>query len=283
MEPRKDKCLTPEELEEYSHAKTAPRDDWKTHVEQCPLCQKALEEIHRVDAALAHLLTPPADLVSRVRKAVHSGRPERIPEDEPRVWRPLLWKLVATAAACLVLVAAIRLAWEPDVPEQSPTTVAKTAPAQPQPVVKDEPKAVPAEPVPPASTVAHNPTKPVPLRGVRLVGMQHLQTPTPEQQRQGQFRLPAQVRHVWTMKTIAEGRAELAKLLTSPAEMDKIPLECKSFLLVLPDNAVQKLADNFSARGWSLLSPDFPQPGKSQQIAFDGHPVQYYITIEAEE
>ncbi|MBR0457723.1 MAG: hypothetical protein IJJ26_00665 [Victivallales bacterium] len=287
MEQLKDKCLTHEELEEYSRAKTGVRDVWRSHVEQCPHCQKVLEEIRSVNAAMVRLFTPPEGLVARVQNAVHSGRPERIPETAPRVWGPILWKVGVAAAACLVLVAVLRTGRTPTpVPETTPATVAQTTPEQPQPAVKPELKetpAVPSRPSPEETAVAKSTTAPVPLRGVRLVGMQHSQEQSPAQRRQGQFHLPMQIRHVWTMKTIAEGRAELAKLLTSPEEMNKIPLECKSFLLVLPDNAVQKLTDEFSARGWSLLSPDFPQPGKSQQIAFDGHPVEYYITIEAEE
>jgi hypothetical protein len=93
------------------------------------------------------------------------------------------------------------------------------------------------------------------------------------------------VSHVWVGRDLRKGQLEIMRALPKRARM----LEAKEledgilqFLFVLSDRDLQTYVDSLATRGFSLVSPDLPQPGQSASTVATENDVLYILRLVEE-
>ena len=97
--------------------------------------------------------------------------------------------------------------------------------------------------------------------------------------------MPEEIEQVWMaseqlsaqefLRQTQEEHPEILEEATEPDEEGIVTIRLKA-----ADVSVQELADVLFEHGkWSLLSPNYPQPGRRAEIAFQEQPTHYTLKI----
>jgi len=268
------------------------------HIETCPDCAAVLAVYRRLDQAVADALRPPAGMAERV-KSVCRQQPRNRQAPSRFQGRPVLeWlpSLLRAAAAVAVIGAAGWLAWSTAHPVQTPfATPADTVVfGQPYPAPEAEAvaadAAAPAEPPPANNSDRFQDSMAATFPESSVVSPQNLQLvniggglSTPAWGDSAGSKLPRRIRHVWVVHNPADAGRRLETILPPGASLDR-PRAANSasrnlFRIRLPDRDTQTLVDNLSRAGFSLVSPNLPQPGEGRRLATTGKPVIYEVEL----
>ncbi len=264
------------------------------HIERCPDCAAVLAVYRQLDQAVTTALRPPANLAERIRSTCRQQA--RHPQTSGRFQgRPLLeWlpSLLRAAAAVAVIGAAGWLAWTTGHPAASAPTAPAPLVAFGQPYPAPEPETMitdavtPAEPPMMDGGSAFPETMAATFPESSAVAPQELQMvniaggmPAAAWGDNGIAKLPRRIRHVWVVHDPADAGRRLEAALPPAARLER-PRTANSasrnlFRIRLPDRDTQTLVDNLSRAGFSLVSPNLPQPGENRRVATTGRPVIY--------
>lgn len=268
------------------------------HIETCPDCAAVLAVYRRLDQAVADALRPPAGLAERMKSACRQQSPRQQASSRFQGRLVLEWLpgLLRAAAAVAVIGAAGWLAWTTAHPVQTPFATPADTVVFGQPYPAPEPEtvaadaAVPAEPTPADSSDRFSGTMATAFPESSLVSPQNLQLvniagglTTPAWGDSAGTKLPRRIRHVWVVHDPADAGRRLETALPPGARLDR-PRTINSasrnlFRIRLPDRDTQTLVDNLSRAGFSLVSPNLPQPGEGRRLATTGRPVIYEVEL----
>ena len=309
-------CPTPEELGAY--LLDADGDVHITeHLRDCVSCQKVLEEFRQIDAVTTQCFRPTPGLAQRIqsacRREAEREEADRIwqtmveaPKHTPGGFQ---WQRLLAMAASLVVVAglsalttAVFLRQQPaNPPMLSDTEVPQTSPKF---VLSSTP--VPHAAAPVRQSVASEQIATQSNEGFSLADSRRLQLnrsshdesiadvamvssdakrlPTNLGFRQLAL-LPSEIEHVWidsgelsAKEFVQQTRHEHPEILEEVTEPDEYGI--MTLRLKAADVSVQELVDVLYQHGkWSLLSANYPQPGQSDEIAFQEQPTNYTLKI----
>jgi hypothetical protein len=232
----------------------------------------------KVDQAIASAMAPSADLAERIKVACANERGTAL----LRFWPAARWRLAAAAA--LVVAASLATVNYVSGPTPVAPAVATAAPAIPQGTIASPvPAPVAAEEVVAQSDdyVWDNDAEEwVPRGSVRSADLTMATAGVADSAagERGVREMAAAVRHVWVV-------AEAQK--TDRVLRDSLPPELATQLgalpagrpvtlrMVLKDRELQGVVDKLSAAGFSLVSPELPQPGEARRILAVGKSVMY--------
>ncbi len=276
------RCPSAEELDDFCRAESrrlgSGSPDVSAHLDGCEACRGAAAKLRRLQAALTAMMEPPEGLADRVKAAVRSGRAPRIPEASPRPFGVWFWRAVGAVAACVVVVFALSALLRPKMSVDGPGEVAVNAPGEMDVATASAPQGAREQeaPAPVSGEQVSAPNGPVMLAGVRR------DAPAETAPARPVIHLPGQLRHVWTVKDLESARLQAVGFMKGLEHARVLSVGEKSAVLMLPDRSLQSLVDAMSAAGWSLVSGEYPQPQKGEQVHFDGHPVVYEFSVVQE-
>ena len=309
-------CPTPEELGAY--LLDAEGDVRITeHLQNCVSCQKVLEEFRQVDALTEECFRPTPGLAQRIQSAclreAEREDADRIwqtmiesPKHMPGGFR---WHRLLSMAAALVVVAGLSALTTAVFLRQQPAAKAMisdaAAPMQAQSFALS-PTPVYRTAVPARQSVASEQIATQSNEGFSLADSRRLQLNRSSSDESIAdvamvssdakrlpanigFRqlalLPSEIEHVWIdsgdlsakdfVQQTRQEHPEILEEVTEPDEYGIVTLRLKA-----ADVSVQELVDVLYQRGkWSLLSANYPQPGQSDEIAFQEQPTNYTLKI----
>lgn len=93
------------------------------------------------------------------------------------------------------------------------------------------------------------------------------------------------LRHVWSVDDLEAAEDFMENVAKANKKLYQIANDKNScsVSICLKDTELQELVDKLKERGWSLLTPALPQPGKADDIAFTGKNVFYRLELVEEE
>lgn len=305
-------CPTPEELGAY-----LLEDDGDVriteHLRNCVPCQKVLEEFRQVDAVTTQCFRPVPGLAQRIQSAC-LREAER--EEADRIWQTMVeapkhtpggfrWRRLLAMAASLVVVAglsalatAVFLRQQPantpmiadaGVPQASqsfvlsPTPVYNAAAPLRQSVATEQIATQSNEGFSLADSRRLQLNRES-IADVAMVSSDAKRLPANIGFRQLAL-LPSEIEHVWidsgdlpAKEFVQQTRNEHPEILEEVTEPDEYGI--MTLRLKAADVSVQELVDVLYQHGkWSLLSANYPQPGQSDEIAFQEQPTNYTLKI----
>lgn len=90
------------------------------------------------------------------------------------------------------------------------------------------------------------------------------------------------VRHVWAVDNIKAASTSLLEALPNDVSkhcFSNLSRETLTFQAAMSDVELQSFVNTLQARGWALVSKDFPQPGEIKKLSLNGHRVNYQIDL----
>lgn len=258
------------------------------HVESCARCQKRIRLYRRADLVAKAMMAPPAGLEDRVLAACRNA-------GDATGKTPILafpgYRLMGRIAAVLLVVVAV---WGV-VATIGDRHVGRSAagrsdlePERSAPSVQDLLAYAPDGRAGLAAGAMGARDRELPSGQTINSGMLR---PVSQDQSDGgdggaQFgTIAPKVSHVWVGRDLRKGQLEIMRALPKRARM----LEAKEledgilqFLFVLSDRDLQTYVDSLATRGFSLVSPDLPQPGQSASTVATENDVLYILRLVEE-
>ncbi|MBO4344722.1 MAG: hypothetical protein J5833_03135 [Victivallales bacterium] len=309
MENTEDKnCPASEILEDYRDGVAA--DEWVRHIDGCPRCQRRIAALDLLDLRVRSVCAPPDGMAERIKAAVREGRGPSI-HGMP-FWRRGWFRGTASAAVLMVLLSlsiyivsynetdnadSSRIAAVPSdggegigvEPSAALKSVNPTVAAM-NSVDDAMEEAVPAPMAAPSAKMA-DAGKMLNSRSAKAKGLSdsplRLAGPRGESpDLQHERKMPLQsldgaVRHIWLVENAEDAREFIGRIAAANEKSVEINRNDGGFTAVieLKDAQLQQLVDLLNERGWKLMSPYLPQPGKAESLFLKGEPVRYYINI----
>ncbi|MFA4944274.1 MAG: hypothetical protein WC789_06195 [Lentisphaeria bacterium] len=244
------------------------------HVEACPECNRKVDAYGVIRKGVRQGLAPANDLIHRIKAACGREHASRL----SRGWAPHPFSPLRLAwAAGLVLVAgglSLLLSRPPRGAQALPVAAGAAALPSAMPVNV----VTPAAPKPAALAAApagdSGVARPVAAGDLRLVSLgappaAAAAVPQP---------LPARIRHVWVVGDLAAARGIVGRTLPGQPLASTRNGSLRGEV-ELRDADVVRLVEALQAAGFSLVSPQAPQPGAGQQVAVQGRPVAYAFEL----
>lgn len=294
-------CPSAEVLAEFAFDQAD--DAVKAHLEACPKCQAAVEKEIRLSELIDSCCAPPADLAARIqaacRKEAAAVEAERLfdevlPRQPLRNWGFTPLRIAAALVATALLSALLTASWFNNSAHQVSSAVPVMALALPEESAAD------AQPLY-AANVATEPESGFSLLDSRRLAPKHevhpqinnaIQTVSTD----GDFsrrdqhitqlhRIDDEVTQVWltgnriplqeTINRLEKEHSGLFEQVTPADDLGIVTLRING-----TDLDIQKVVDTLHERGkWTLLSPEYPQPGQANRIAFMNRPVKYTMKL----
>lgn len=248
------------------------------HLASCPRCQATAAAYRRVNEGVRQAAAVPPGLAERI-KAHCRNLPA---ESSPLPWLfpalRLAAAVVAVAAAVGVLGYSISRQTTPGAAPGPDLASAQTPPASslpPPAVMPPPPPPLPpgAQPPGPAS-----PALPLSPREVALTDAAGATGSTAPPTASLPLTIPSRVRHVWVVGRDLEAsrRLLLANLPQGARCLDSDRAgDLASVRVDIPDHLLPTMVTWLADQGWSLVSPDAPQPGTRGARLLGRHHVVY--------
>ncbi len=232
------------------------------HLHKCPECRNMIETYRRVDAVLTAGMQAPPGLTERILAACQQlQEPQRID------WTSYFFRAAALLAVVLAMTGLFLLLQSGAANSSNPTVASPTAPPTG------------------ATTTAAGLTGPALLINAynssldsaldKLVARTLMgtdSTPTI---------LPKSVRHVWVVHDVYECRRLLPELL--PPNVTFLCARAQDgairVRISLTDRQLQELVNRLETRGWALVTPDLPQPGRHDRLALTDRELVYVADL----
>ncbi len=302
-------CPASEIPEDYRDGIAA--DEWVRHIDGCPRCQRRIATLDLLDLRIRSVCEPPKGMAERIKAAVHKGR-------EPSVyvvpfWRRGWFRGTASAAVLMVLLSlsiyivsyketmnadsSSRVAMpidgghgigvDPSVAMDSETPTETAVNMAEDAVEEAAPERMAAAPAAKAAVDGQMlKSRSVKATGsfdsnLRLAGTRGGSPDVPHEQKMARQSLDGMVKHIWLVENAAEAREFIGRIAAANEKSVEISRNDGGFTAVieLQDAQLQQLVDLLNTKGWKLMSPYMPQPGRADSIYFKGTPVDYYINI----
>ncbi len=310
-------CPASEILEDYRDG-VAP-EEWMRHIDGCTRCQRRIAALDLLDLRIRSVCAPPKGMSERIKAAVHEGREPSVyvvpfwrrgwfrGTASAAVLMVLLslsiyivsYKETAVNADSRNRVAVpidgghgIGIDPSSALPDENPTETAMNT-------VEDA-----VEEAAPAPMAAAPAAKTAPLAAkttddgrmlnsrtakaqgafdstLRLAGMRGGSPDVPHEQKMARQSLDGMVRHIWLVDNAADACDFIGRIAAANEKSVEIRRNDGGFTaaIELQDAQLQQLVDLLNSKGWKLMSPYMPQPGRTDSIYFKGAPVNYYINI----
>lgn len=243
----------------------------KDHLEECVPCEETVGFYKKVDETVCYLSTAPDYLASDIAEACRNLEHETLVFP---VWIRLV-RIAAVVAVVGSVAAAVHFMTSPG-GDTDPRIVTGGEPSEnTAPGVIIAVKEDPLNPEP--GTVSDlNPGNITDIRPVSLnsgTGSGTIQALT---------QIGDAVRHVWAVDDIKLSRMTLLEAL--PKDVSKhcftnVSDEKLTFQAAMSDAQLQSFVNTLQAKGWALVTKDFPQPGEVNKLKLNGHPVNYQIDL----
>ncbi len=304
-------CPQPEEIGAYllDHEGDAHLGE---HLRTCAKCQQVADEYRQLDVVGAQCFRPQPGLASRIQTAC-LREAERAEADAlcesivpPRNAPRLRWHAVLATAAALVAVAVLSalttaaflrprsdmpLMAEAEIPNSQ--QVISVSPAYRAPVVRQTADALPqiAAQSHPGFSLADSRRLQLSRRhrdeameSLAKVSSDARRVPSGTTLRQLAL-LPEEIEQVWiasdllsAQEFVQQTQREHPEILAGVSEPDDQGIV--TLRLQATDLSVQELADILYQHGkWTLLSANYPQPGRGAEVAFQEQPTRYTLKI----
>lgn len=230
------------------------------HLHKCPECRNMIETYRRVDAVLTAELQAPPGLTERVLAACEKF------QEPPRIdWSSYFFRAAALLAVILAMAGLFLILQSGAANSSKPTVAAPIAPPS-----RTTTSAALAGP---AIINAYNSSLDSALDNLvarTLMGTDS--TPTI---------LPKSVRHVWVVHDVYECRRLLPELL--PPNVTFLCARAQDgairIRISLTDRQLQELVNRLETRGWALVTPDLPQPGRHDRLALTDRELVYVADL----
>lgn len=265
----------------------------ESHLDECEACRRTVDSYRRIDLALAQRLDriPGDDFHHRVKQACQHA---------DRAGMPLLKRIAGPmrkAAAVAVVGAGLALLASQLVSNETPTVAAnengdrQEAPELNENSVQPNPRESVAAGA--AEQFRHDAFYGSDLSGRPLTrnlvartnafGGSALAVASASNLKKNQS-IADMVTHVWVapdQELSSQSRNALARLLPAGAQIvrQQSPESTDSLAFVLPDVKLQELVNALHERGYSLVSPAYPQPEEDERTCFTGKKVRYTLRI----
>jgi len=250
------------------------------HVGTCQACDRTVKFFRKVDQAIVCAMAPSPELAARITAACERDRGVQA----LRFWLIGLGRMAAAAA--LVITAGIA-AWfystKPVPPHAQISNYGKNVIA-PEPVARTTAigSTVPADAIPHVDDYVWDDESEewVPRGSVRAADLTMASagnTGASETDR-GVREIADAVRHVWVVGDVKKTDRIIRKSLPPElaAQLETLTANRPITLrMTFKDRDLQGFVDKLSAAGFSLVSPELPQPGEARRILAVGKPVEY--------
>jgi len=239
------------------------------HLENCPKCREMVEEYSLVNELVGEISRPAADFGERLLQNLRQRRQRgKFSLFMDRIHPALHW----SAAAALVVLAgisAVRLFPSASKSQAEVATVTQNAPLiQPGDVysLKD-------------LTKLQGDISNVALRNVSVAPS----LPTRTIAVRNQEAIPSNTEHIWLVSNMDDAIATVEQIAktTGCQAIWRGANNDNSAVVTLPvtDVQSQSIADCLYAQHWHLVSPQLPQPGQANNVAFANSKVNYTLRL----
>ncbi len=296
-------CPASDILEDYRDGVAA--EEWMRHIDGCPRCQRRIAALDLLDLRIRSVCEPPKGMSERIKAAIHEGR-------EPSQYVVPFWRrgwFRGTASAAVLMVLLSLSIYIVSYKENAVNADSRSRVVLPIDggggIGIDPSSALPSEnKTETAMNMAEDAAKAAPPAAkaadggqmlnsrsakaqaafdstLRLAGIRGGSTDVPREQKMARQSLDAMVRHIWLVDNAADALEFIGMIAAANEKSVEISRNDGGFTaaIELQDAQLQQLVDLLNSKGWKLMSPYMPQPGRADSIYLKGAPVNYRINI----
>lgn len=246
----------------------------KDHLKECVPCEETVGFYKKVDETVCYLSTPPDYLASDIAEACRHLEHETL--------RFPIWVRLARIAAVVAVVGgvavALRIITSPSEYSQGARVViggetSKKSSAGMVTSAQDKPGAVEPRTLGGLNAVPATDIRPVSIHSTNTGGTAATQTLT---------MLGDSVRHVWAVDNIKSARLTLLEALPNDVTkhcFSNLSDKTLTFQASMTDGELQTFVNTLQAKGWALVTKEYPQPGEVNKLSLNGHRVNYRIDL----
>lgn len=241
----------------------APREV-EEHVACCEECRSVVVNYSKLDAAVAGMIEEPEGLAESILKKVKAIDDQVEPKSFLTIG--VVWRYAAAFVVTGALVGTVVYALQGN----DPNKVVSQRPQLPSHIDRVEP----STPTEPKRQQGNSVTGP--MRRVHVQGAATIETVANDENGTARL-LPQNVRHVWAVKDLEQGKKLLESLMPAHTACRVQTLGEGRFSMTaeMQDRDLQKLVNAFDVNGLDLVSATLPQPGGEKRIRFLGRKVLY--------
>ncbi|MDT8390691.1 MAG: hypothetical protein RRC34_09320 [Lentisphaeria bacterium] len=262
-------CPSKEELSNWYD--NGGDDTIKDHLEVCAPCDETVGFYKKVDETVCYVSAAPDYLATDIAEACRNLERETLAFP---LWARLA-RIAAVAAVVVSVAAAVHVMTAPGDGADTRLVIGGESSGNTETGVTLAVDEISLNAKP--DTVAD--LNPVTVTDIRPVS---INSTADMSKTQALTRLGDAVRHVWAVDDINLSRVTLLEALPKDVKthcFSNVSDEKLTFQAAMSDAQLQNFVNTLQAKGWALVTKDFPQPGEINKLKLTGHSVNYRIDL----